>query len=103
MTQVATVIVGTKFKGMHALQAIDQMRAGEEIVLIRDPNNRFDAYAIECHYLGQNVGFVPKQANAPIAKAIDGGVKPVATITEPGRVEGDRVKVEPQILIRWGE
>jgi hypothetical protein len=103
MTQVATVIVGTKFKGLHALQALDQMRAGDEVVLVRDPNNKYDAYAIECHYLGQNLGFVPKTNNTPIAKAIDGGVKAIATVTEPGRVEAGRIKAEPKILIRWGE
>ncbi len=103
MTEVATVIVGTKFKGALALEALARMRQGDEVRLNRDRTNRFDAYAIECHYLGTNVGFVPKLVNAPIAKALDSGAKAAVIVTDPGRVEGGRVKTEPKILIRWGE
>jgi hypothetical protein len=102
MTQVTTVIVGSKFHGVDALAAVAKMRAGDEILLVR-VDNKFDAYAIECHFGGRMTGFVPKQANVPIANALDGGVKATARVIEPGRVEAGRIRAEPKILIRWGE
>jgi len=103
MTQIATVIVGSKFRPKQAREALTMMKPGTEIRLRRDPNNAFDAYAIECHFLGQHVGFIPRQANPEIARAMDSGVKPIAIVTEPGRIDNGRVAIEPKIRVRWGE
>lgn len=100
MTEIATVIVGTKYKGIDALNAVEVMRIGEPVTLKRAQHPK-DANAVECHYLGVFVGFVPRQANPAIARAFDIGKTPIATITERAVVRAGRVRAEPKITVSW--
>ncbi len=103
MTETATVIVGTKYKGAEAVGAVEKMRPGDAITLRRDGYNRHDANAVECWFLGMMVGFVPKITNPAIARAFDAGHRPTASVTAAARIERGKVRVEPKITVRWGE
>jgi hypothetical protein len=100
--EVATCIVGTKFRGPAAVEAIAQMREGDEVRLVREPENKYDTWAVACHYLGLHVGYVPKQANPKIAAALDAGLTVTAIVREPPRIRAGRVDEEPALTVRLG-
>lgn len=102
MTEIATVIVGTKFYGAKALDAMDRMRVGDAVTLRRNEHPK-DLNAVECHFLGVFIGYIPRITNPAIARAFDVGKTPIATVTECGRIAAGKVKAEPKIIVRWEE
>lgn len=98
---VSTVVVGTSFRGSVAIEAVSQMRAGSVIRLEREPQNQHDPLAVACHYLGQHVGFIPRQANRRIAEALDQGLIVHCTVREPPVVRRNRIVAEPKVAVRW--
>jgi predicted dienelactone hydrolase len=98
---IPTVLVGTSFKGAAAIEAIAKMVAGSAVRLTREPENRHDAFAVACHYLGAHVGYIPKRTNPRIAQALDCGVPVHCTVSEPGLVRGHRVVTEPKLTVTW--
>lgn len=101
MSEHATVIVGTKFQGKAALQALARMKPGETARLERVLDNPHDPNAVSVYYLGVMVGWIPRQANPPIARAFDRSSAVTATCTvaavmAPG---GWKVNVEPKLRV----
>jgi hypothetical protein len=70
---LSTKIVGARHRGGEALDVAIALEPGEELTLVRDPSNQYDANAIQVHYDGIFIGFVPKTANADLATALDAG------------------------------
>ena len=50
-----------------------QMRVGDRLELIREPDNRHDANAIRVEWRGHMLGYVPRAENHVIAAALDAG------------------------------
>ena len=50
-----------------------QMRVGDRLELIREPDNRHDANAIRVEWQGHMIGYVPRAGNRVIAEALDAG------------------------------
>lgn len=101
MIAIPTVLVGTAFKGAAAKSAIALMRPGDAVQLVREPNNQFDPLAVACHYRGLHVGYIPRQANPAIARALDAGRELACTVREPPVVHGPVVRVEPKLTVSW--
>ena len=102
MPELKTVIVGTRFKGESAIAVMRKMRAGDAVVLRREPANRYDANAIACIFLDFHIGFIPAALNADLARALDLGAIAAVTVTEPGSRKGKFV-TEPKISIKWDQ
>jgi hypothetical protein len=49
------------------------LRAGDELVLVREPDNAFDANAVRVEWRGRKLGYVPRRDNAALAWALDRG------------------------------
>ena len=49
------------------------IRAGDRLTLIREPDNRHDRHAIRVEWRGQQLGYVPRASNRSIAAALDAG------------------------------
>lgn len=49
------------------------LRVGDELVLVREPDNPFDANAVRVEWHGRKLGYVPKRENAALAWGIDRG------------------------------
>ena len=93
MAEITSVIVGTKFRGQEAIDAIARMQPGDTVRLEREPENKYDLNAVSCHYLGRHVGYIPKLVNPRLAAAMD-----------RGEIErGKYIKVEPKLRITLGE
>jgi len=58
-----------------------EMRVGDPLSLIREPDNRHDRNAIRVEWRGHKLGYVPRAENRAVAAALDGGDKLVARIS----------------------
>lgn len=67
-------LVGMKHQGAEALVA--SLPPDEPLVLVREPDNRFDRNAVQVWARGQHVGYVPKTQNAVLAQFIDAMGRP---------------------------
>ena len=57
------------------------IRVGDRLTLIREPDNRHDRNAIRVEWNGHKLGYVPRAENKAAARAIDGGEKLEARVT----------------------
>ncbi len=58
----------------HGLQAVrDDIKVGERLVLRAEPQNPHDANAVAVIRQGLMLGYIPREANAPIAKLLASG------------------------------
>ncbi|MFN6961083.1 MAG: HIRAN domain-containing protein [Rhodocyclaceae bacterium] len=58
----------------HAGAAVwDQLRVGDPLVLIREPDNPYDARAVRVEWQGVKLGYLPRAENEAVAAALDRG------------------------------
>ena len=57
------------------------IRVGDGLTLIREPDNRHDRHAIRVEWNGHKLGYVPRAENKAAARAMDGGEKLEARVT----------------------
>jgi hypothetical protein len=63
----------------HAAPALwTELRIGEPLTLVREPDNAHDANAVRVEWRGRMIGYLPKAENRAVAAEMDRG----------GRVEG---------------
>ena len=59
----------------------DEMKIGDALELVREPDNPYDAKAVRVDWRGQKLGYLPRRENADIARLMDRGAKLEARIT----------------------
>jgi hypothetical protein len=50
------------------------LRPGDRLELVREPENPYDAGAIRVEWRGRKLGYVPQRDNAAIARQLDRGI-----------------------------
>jgi hypothetical protein len=76
---LASPIVGNNFRDAEARYRYNKLADGEELRLIREPENPYDSNAIQVHTEdGIFLGFIPKARNTSLAKQLDAGLKVTA-------------------------
>lgn len=100
MNEYRTAVVGTKHYGLAALTAVSRMQPGDAVRVEREPTNKYDQYAVQVHFLGVHVGYVPKLVNRPIAFLLDNDRSVTAVCIGAPEIHGSWIKKEPMILIR---
>ena len=63
-----------EFNGQLA-KAAREIRPGDRLQLIREPDNRHDRNAVRIEWKGQQLGYVPRAENRAVARALDAGEK----------------------------
>ena len=71
-----------------------QIRVGDPLALVREPDNRHDPAAIRVEWRGHKLGYLPRAANRLIAAAMDRGDRLVA------RVAGNQEHPDPWQRLR---
>jgi hypothetical protein len=61
------------FRHAAAEEVWAQLRAGDELLLVREPQNAFDENAVRVEWRGHKLGYVPRRDNAALAWALDRG------------------------------
>ena len=65
----------------HALSSVwSDLRVGDRLTLVREPDNRHDRNAIRVDWNGQTLGYVPRAENRAAARALDSGERLEARI-----------------------
>ncbi|MDR3392802.1 MAG: HIRAN domain-containing protein [Sulfuriferula sp.] len=59
----------------------DEMREGDTLALVREPDNAYDAHAVRVEWHGAKLGYVPRRDNAAVARMLDNGTAMNARIT----------------------
>ncbi len=84
----------------HAGKALwPQMRVGDALDLVREPDNLHDARAVRVEWQGRKIGYVPRRENADVARFMDGGQILVARISRLAAVRDPWSRVRLEILI----
>lgn len=76
-----------------------QMRVGDALTLVREPDNPHDARAVRVEWRGRMIGYVPRRENADVARFMDGGQILTARITRLAEVRDPWSRVRFEILI----
>ena len=71
-------LAGSQFYA--ASRVWNELRVGDRLVLIREPDNRHDRAAVRVEWHGQQLGYVPRAENRAIASALDAGERVEARI-----------------------
>lgn len=99
MSEYSAKVVGMHFRekeGVPAKAIVGNMVGGEVLTLEREPDNRFDAYAIKVFFQGQHIGYIEASEAAYIAPDIDDGVEFTCTVVE---LESARNNLYPVVTI----
>lgn len=64
-------LAGSQYYAATRLWA--QIRPGDRLTLIREPDNRYDRHAVRVDWQGQPLGYVPRAENRAVARALDAG------------------------------
>ncbi len=80
---------------------ISQMKEGDLLELVREPDNAYDPTAIALHWHNRKIGFIPAEDNEMLSKLLDIGVPDlIAEITflEPRAAAWENVAVAIYVL-----
>jgi hypothetical protein len=69
------------FRYGDAARVLPMLRPGDELALVREPDNAFDANAVRVEWRGYRLGYVPRRENGAIAWAMDRGAALRARLT----------------------
>ena len=98
MTTFKTVVVGTKFRGAVAVEAVGRLRQGDALRLQREDHPR-DRYAIQVHFGGLMIGYIPRVVNPRIAPLMDRGDQFEAVVDVPAEMSRGTIVIEPKITV----
>lgn len=73
------------------------MRVGDPLTLVREPDNPHDANAIRVEWRGHKLGYVPRRDNAHLARQMDLGAAVGGRITELRKSRNGRNRVSYEI------
>lgn len=65
----------------------DEMREGDRLTLVREPDNPYDAFAVRVEWRGAKLGYLPRNQNRDVAGEMDRGTQVGARI---GQLTTDR-------------
>lgn len=85
----------------YALSSVwDEIRPGDRLSLIREPENRHDANAVRVEWNGRRLGYVPRAENRALAAAMDRGERVEARVRRLKRHRDPWQRVEFEVYLR---
>lgn len=76
-------LAGFQFYAGSALW--DEMKAGDPLVLVREPDNSHDAGAVRVEWRGRKLGYLPRRENRAVSAEMDRGSRVEARIARLDR------------------
>ena len=77
----------------------DNMRVGDPLTLVREPQNPHDSNAVRVEWKGQPLGYVPRRDNRDVARQMDRGVAAQAHIVNLKDARNPWQRVEFEIFV----
>lgn len=75
------------------------MKVGDRLELVREPDNPYDANAIGVEWRGRKLGYLPRRENAAVARQLDRGVPLEARITRLRENRNRSVRLEFEVVV----
>jgi hypothetical protein len=93
-----TAIVGSKhYPG--AVAAVARLRKGAALSIVRDGQNPEDSNAVAVYAGPVHLGYVPRSANAELARDIDAGHQFAAVLVDEAIIDRGDIRFAPKITI----
>jgi hypothetical protein len=86
------------FRHYEGPDAYAALHAGERLVLVREPDNPYDANAVRVEWRGRMLGYVPQRENAAVARHLDRGTGLEARIVSLRENRNRTVRIELEIV-----
>jgi hypothetical protein len=79
-------------------EAWREMRTGDRLQLVREPDNPYDANAVRVEWRGMKLGYVPRRDNAAVARQMDRGTALEARIAMLRENRNRSVRLEFEVI-----
>lgn len=94
---ISTFVAGTTY--IKDKTVFDEIKVGEKLNLVREPDNKFDELAVAVHaQSGKKLGYLPEKDNPILARLMDAGKRLTATVEELS-VKGNYVNIRIKISL----
>ena len=92
-------LAGFQFYAGRALWG--EMKAGDALVLVREPDNPHDPRAVRVEWRGRRLGYLPRAENRAVAEEMDRGGQVAARIArlERHRDPWKRIRIEVFVVL----
>ena len=88
------------FRYHQAPDAFPDMRIGDPLDLVREPDNPHDASAVRVEWHGRLLGYVPRARNDAVAWAMDRGEPMSARVSRLQQHRNPRQRIEFEIFVQ---
>lgn len=94
---ISTFVAGTTY--VKDKTVFDEIKVGEKLNLVREPDNKFDEFAVAVFaQSGKKLGYLPEKDNPILARLMDAGKRLAATVEELS-VKGNLVNIRIKISL----
>ena len=87
------------FRYAEASQVWSELRIGDPLELVREPDNPHDRNAVRVNWRGHKLGYVPRAENEALAWAMDRGERVTARISRLQEHRNPRLRIEFEVLV----
>jgi hypothetical protein len=87
------------FRYHEASAAWPELRVGDRLDLVREPDNPYDANAVRVEWRGRKLGYVPRAENRALAWAMDRGETVTARISRLQEHRNPRLRIEFEVFV----
>ncbi len=87
------------FRYAEASQVWSELRLGDALELVREPDNPHDRNAVRVDWRGRKLGYVPRAENAALAWAMDRGERVTGRISRLQAHPNPRLRIEFEVLV----
>jgi hypothetical protein len=88
------------FQFHEGKQLWDQLKVGDPLTLVREPDNPHDARAVRVQWNGHMLGYVPRAENDAVARQLDRGNRLEARIVRLTKHRDPWKRVEFEVFLR---
>ena len=88
------------FQFHEGKQVWDQLKVGDALMLVREPDNAHDARAVRVEWNGHMLGYVPRAQNDALARQLDRGNRLEARIVRLTKHRDPWKRIEFEVFLR---
>lgn len=86
------------FRHYEGVELWRDMKTGDRLQLVREPDNPYDANAVRVEWRGVKLGYVPRRDNAAVARQLDRGAALEARVASLHENRNRSVRIEFEIV-----
>lgn len=86
------------FRHYEGREVWRDMKPGDRLQLVREPDNPYDANAVRVEWRGVKLGYVPRGDNAAVARQLGGGVMLEARVAVLRENRNHTVRIEFEVV-----